>query len=107
MAITKEQLLARKFGHQELEIPDLGTIVFRPLTRAEALSVNDREMTMAEAEQALLSLAMVDPKMTADDVKKWQEIAPAGELQPLVDAITKASGMVVESAKEAVKQFRS
>ena len=43
-------------------------------------------------EKKLLSLAMVDPKLTEEEVGEWQAASAAGELEP-VRAIMELSGL--------------
>ncbi len=105
-AISKEDLLAERFGVVDVEIPGVGTVQVRPLSRAEALAVQGVELHPAVLEQRLLSAAMVSPKLTESEVRTWQENSPAGELEPVADRILVLSGMKQESAKEAVKTFR-
>jgi hypothetical protein len=106
MAISKEELLKKRTRTQDVEIPDVGTVTIRALTRAEALDVTNQDMTVAKMEQLLLSLALVEPRLTPEETAEWHTSAPAGELVPLVTAITELSGLNVEAAKEAVKRFR-
>jgi len=106
MAVSKADLLKKRFGVEEVEIEGVGTVKVRPLTRAEALELQGREMGVAEMERCLVSLALVEPKLTEDEVATWQENSPAGELQPVAAAIVRLSGMEQTAAKEAVKQFR-
>ena len=104
--VSKEALLAKRFGVFDVEIPDVGTVQVRPLSRAEALAVQGVEMPAAIMEQKLIAKAMVSPRLTEDEVRLWQENSPAGELEPVGNRIMELSGMKPESAKEAVKTFR-
>lgn len=106
MAVSKADLLKKRFDEEDVEIPGVGTVKIRPLSRAEALQVQGREMGVGEMERMLLSAAMVDPKLTEDEVSDWQANSPAGLMQPVVDAIVRLSGMEQNAPKEAVKKFR-
>jgi hypothetical protein len=109
MAIDKAALLARRAldTTKEVELASGdGSVVVRGLTRKEALSVQGVEMDEAEAERKLLSLALVDPKLTEDEIDQWQEHAPAGELVPVTDAVLELSGMTSAITKEAMRRFR-
>ena len=105
--VSKADLLKRRFGVEDVAIEGVGTVKVRALSRAEALSLQGVEMTVEDMERKLLALAMVDPKLTEDEVAQWQANSPAGELQPVVLAITRMSGLEQTAAKEAVQQFRS
>jgi hypothetical protein len=106
MSVSKEDLLKARFGIEEIEIPGVGTVKVRALSRAQAMQLRDKEMTVAEVEQKLLAWAMVDPVMTMTDVQAWQENSPAGELQPITEAITRLSGMETSAPKQAMRDFR-
>jgi hypothetical protein len=106
--IDKSQLTAkREESTRDVELPTLGgSVRVRGLTRAEALRVQGKQMDALEAERKLLHLAMVEPLMSEEDVRQWQHVAPAGELQPIQDAILTMSGLTADAVKEAVKSFR-
>lgn len=106
MTVSKEDLLKARFGVEEVEIPGVGTVKVRALSRAQALTLRDKEMSVAEVEQKLLAWALVEPEVTIEDVKAWQENSPAGELQPITAAITRLSGMETSAPKEAMRKFR-
>lgn len=104
--IDKDVLLAKRFGVEDVEIPGVGTVQVRPLSRSEALQVQGVEMPLLEMERRLLALALVEPKLTEAEIKQWQENSPAGELQPVVEAIIRVSGLEEAAAKAAYQQFR-
>jgi hypothetical protein len=104
--LSKEALLARRFGVEDVEIVGVGTVQVRPLSRTEALETQGLELSALEMERRLISKAMISPKLTEAEVATWQANSPAGELEPVADRILTLSGMKQESAKEAVKTFR-
>lgn len=106
MSVNIDDLFKPKVGEREVELPDYGTFRVRGLTRAEALEIQGVEMGMAQMERKLLSMALLDPKLTEDEVGRWQENCPANALDPLSEAIVELSGMTKESAKQAMRQFR-
>lgn len=106
MTLAKEDLLKQMFGIQEVELQRGGTVKVRGLTRAEAHTVKDKKMTEEESEQFVLSLAVVEPKLSKDDVRAWQENSPAGEIQDVYEAIVRLSGMEKAAAKAAYNDFR-
>lgn len=106
MAIDKAALLKARSDQKDVEIPGVGTVRIRSLTRAEALALQGKETPVSEIEQKLLSAALVDPKLTEDEVRQWQEASPAGELEPIMEAILDLSGMAREAPKEAYQRFR-
>lgn len=104
--IHKERLLTARLAERDVAIEGVGTVRIRALTRAQALSVRNVELERAELERRLLSWAMVDPELSEDEARAWQEASPAGELEVVTDAIAELSGMVETAPKEAMRTFR-
>jgi hypothetical protein len=105
--VDKAALLGgRAFGVTPVAIPGMGIIKIRPLSRAEALAVYQRDMSAAEMEQTLISAACVEPTFTPREVGQWQASSAAGEMVIVVNAILELSGMEIGSGKAAYKQFR-
>jgi len=108
MAINKEALLAKRAegSTREVKLPSGdGFVVVRALTRREALRVKAMDLDEETSEVQLLALAMVEPEMTAEEIAQWQEVAPAGELAPVVDMILSLTGMTADIEKETVRRF--
>jgi len=55
----------------------------------------------------MLSLGLVDPKLTEDEVGMWQAASISSELDPVSTRIGELSGMLPDSAKQAVKDFEA
>lgn len=105
MAVTKDQLLTKRAKTREVEIPDVGTVVVRSLTRAEAMEIGQGGEA-AELERKMLAMALVDPEMTEDEVAEWQAAGSVGDIGEVVEAIIELSGMEVVRPKELMRQFR-
>lgn len=106
MTTDKATLLTASFGVEEIELPGGMTVKVRALSRAEALEVQGKEIDKAELECKLISSAMVEPTLTADEVEQWQRSSPAGVIQAVADAIIRLSGMEKAAQKAAYQQFR-
>lgn len=104
--VDKNALFARRLPERDIEIPGVGTVRVRALTREEALTVRGREMPVDEMERCLLEAALVAPVLTKGEVRLWQQACPAGELEPVTNAILDLSGMTADAPKEEMKQFR-
>jgi len=81
-------------------------VVVKPLNRKQALRFRRVKMARDVFEQKLVSMALVDPKMTAAQVSAWQEIDKAdGDLRGITDLIVEISGMkeMTEGAKNGTK----
>lgn len=111
--MDKEKLLAPRaetdsgMPEDDFVIPGIGTIRVRGLSRWEML-VAQREQSkgILVYEKLLVHYGMVDPALTEDEVVRWQKASTAGELEPVTRRIAQLSGVMPDSAKEAVKSFR-
>ncbi len=102
--MDKELLFKPRLPEADVDVPGVGTVRVRGLSRAEAMHVQDVKGTEAR-ERRLVSLGMVDPELTEAEVGKWQKASKASELEPVTEKITELSGLLESSAKEAVKAF--
>lgn len=106
MTISKDALFTPRLPEEEFEITGVGAVRIRSLSRAEMLRIRGKELAVDEMERRLLAASLVAPKLTEDDVRKWQEASVAGELEPLTKAIMRLSGLEATAPKEAVQRFR-
>jgi hypothetical protein len=107
--MDKDQLLKPRLPEADVEIPGVGTVRVRGLSRDEVLVVRKatddayldgpRALTL---ERKLLAAAMLDPQLTEAEVGQWQKSAPAGELRPVVEKIQELSGMGEEAPKSGL-----
>lgn len=102
--IDKETLLKPRLLEEVFELLSGGEIRVRGLSRAEVLAL--RTGPDAEFEARLLALGVVDPQLTAEEAKAWQDASPAQEIAEVYMKISDLSGMGVNSPKEAYKAFR-
>lgn len=107
MAIDKEELLKKRLAARDFEIEGVGTVRIRSLTRAELLEIKGEELPMVVMDRKLIAASMVDPALTEDEVRQWQENSSPSELEPLTEAIMRLSGLAKEAPKEAYKEFPS
>lgn len=104
--MDKDLLFKPRLPEADVEIPGVGTVRVRALSRAEAMAVENAKGNAA-IERKLLALGLVDPKLTEAEVGQWQSAAPASELEPVSNRIAELSGLLPDSAKEAVKEFEA
>lgn len=102
--MDKESLFKPRLPEDDVDVPGIGKLRVRGLNRIEAMQVQNAGGTEA-TERKILALAMVDPKLTEDEVRQWQKAAPAGELEPVTTRVAELSGMAQGSDKEAYKSF--
>lgn len=104
--LTREQILARKVGHEVIELPDgSGTIEIRGLNRREALTVAEME-DLKERDAYLIASGLVDPAMSIDDVKAWGEVDGSDTLEFVSRKIGELSAMVEGAGKSRVPRTR-
>ena len=103
--IDKAALFAPRLPEEDHEIPGLGTVRIRSLSRTEVLGIRGKSLPVDEMERRLLAAALVAPALTEKEVGQWQAASAAGELEPVTKAIMRLSGLQEESAKEAVQRF--
>lgn len=100
--MDKELLFRPRLPEADVEVPGVGTVRVRALSRAEVLLIQGVEGTAA-IERKTLSLGLVDPKLTEDEVGQWQEASLPNELDPVGERIAELSGMLEGSPKAAYK----
>jgi hypothetical protein len=110
MTVKKEDLLKARFGVRDVDIPGLGSVKVRSLTRAETLEVaamfKSDDASVGEPEALAISYGLVEPKLTKSEARQWQKTAESDEVVIVTDAIMNASGSGEDATKEAIKQFR-
>jgi hypothetical protein len=109
VALTRDEVLARKV-HGTTEQFALGDggggyVVIRGLTRNEALLVRAGD-NVGEMDNLMISLGMVDPVMSPEDVAAWGEVGDAGTMIRLSNRISELSGMVEGAGKSGVPRPR-
>lgn len=105
--VDKAALLTERLPRGEVEIPDVGTVTVRGLTRFELLLAGKiADGDVATTEQHMVSMGLVDPELTPAEVEQWQKCSPAGEIAPVVAMINELSGVTREAQKEAYKSVR-
>jgi len=100
-------LAPRTAETEDVQLDGLGiSVTVRGLTRAEANRVIGKPMEAAEQERILLAAAMVNPRMSQDQVRQWQKVAPAGEIEKAAAAVRRLSGLGAEAVKEDMARFQ-
>ena len=107
MALTREQILARKVAGktEPFDMGDGEEVIIRGLTRNEALEVRACE-TVGEMDSLMISFGLVEPVMTAADVDAWGAGDDAGTMIRLSNRISELSGMVEGAGKSGVPSPR-
>lgn len=112
--MDKEVLLKRKAGLRTTEVPlDDGEIVVmvRGLSSGEVREIKKEHPNEAEAENAFIAKALVDPVMTYEEVTLWlsgdpndpdDHGAPAGDGVAVMQAVADLSGISEGARKSRV-----
>lgn len=102
--IDKALLLKPRLLDEPFELLSGDEIRVRGLSRTEVLEL--RKLPGDEFEPALLALGVVEPTLTSEEVREWQDASPAQEIELVFRKISDLSGMGVNSPKEAYKSLR-
>lgn len=111
--IDRDALLARRletstgFPEADVEVPGIGTVRVRGLSRFEVLHIQQTKGGPAAVEVVTVHLGLVEPKLSEDEVKKWQRVSVASELEPITEAIGRLSGMFEKADKRAYQDFEA
>lgn len=98
MAIDKAKLLeARELPEEEVDLPNVGKVIVRALTRGEVLGAKDN--TGVVVEHKVLCKAMVDPTISEAEARRWMAAAPAGEFNLVMETVRRLSGLDEGAAK--------
>lgn len=99
--ITKADLATPRLNEDDVEIPGVGLVRVRALSRLEAATLP--ETNKADREAHILAMGMITPKMSVTEIKGWQAAAPAGELDPVAQRIGELSKLLETSGTDAYK----
>lgn len=97
--VDKHALMAPRLPEDDVEIPGVGTVRVRALSRAEAMSV--QRLAKKDQDVHTIALGMMDPPMSVDDVQRWAEASPAGEMEAVARRIAQLSGVLTEGAQKS------
>jgi len=90
----------------EYDVPGVGVIKFRALSRWEMIQAGKFEDNLQQ-ERFILAAAMLDPKMGEDDVAAWQKNSIPGEINEVAKQVNALSGIGPDSQKEQYKSVRA
>lgn len=87
---------------EKVDVPGLGTMLVRGLSRAESLIVGKAEGDPTATERAILRFGLVDPALTERQIIDWLKVAPNAHVDPITKAIARLSGMLEDAGKSGV-----
>lgn len=100
--MDKSVLLADRLPRGEVEVPGVGTVALRALSRYELVLAGKGTEDSALIEARLLSYTLLDPQLSVDEVRQWQRSAPSGEVGLVVDKMRELSGLGEGADKSSV-----
>ena len=100
--LDKAALLAARIGEADHEIDGVGTVRIRGLSRQEVIDLQALDGGVDVRERRMVSLGLVDPQLSEDEVAQWQGSSLAGEIEALTVAIGNLSGLGVKADKSGV-----
>lgn len=104
----KAKLLANRLPVEPVDVPGVGTVQVRGMSRKEvgaaidAARDGDGEIDNVRLEVAYLVTAMVEPALTEDEAALWHATGGMDELQPVLDKVMALSGLGKAAAKSDV-----
>lgn len=101
--MDKAALLAKRMPQRDVEIPDVGTVKVRGMSRAETLECQKVAGDAGALERKALFFALVDPKLSEDEAAEWYDSATFAELEPVLLAIQELSGIAEGAGKSGVQ----
>lgn len=88
---SKARLFELGLPEEDLEVPGVGTVRVRGLTRHELLLAGNHDK-VADAEAHYIAFGMIEPQLTVEEVRKWQRSARSVTFQPITAKIRELSG---------------
>lgn len=106
--VDKDLLFKPRLPEADVDVPGVGTVRVRGLSRAEVLSLQRAEgRDTLTTERKMLALALVDPVLTEAEVGRWQKACAAGELEVVSNKVAALSALRDGAAKEVYKKFEA
>lgn len=110
--LTADELVNvdRVLPEDDVEVPGLGWVRVRGLSRTEGLAIKDdidpkKGNVTSTVERRMVALGMVTPKVTEAQVGRWQKKSSSVEMDGVSNRIAELSGFKPEAAKEAYREF--
>jgi hypothetical protein len=100
--ITVDELFDVSLPEGDVEVRPGKWMRVRALSRAEMTRAQKLEGNRVKQEQVLVSTASVNPKLTEEDVARWQRASAFMELERVGRKINELSGIGKDAAKSDV-----
>lgn len=104
--IEKDVFLKPVLPEREVDLPGLGTVRVRALSRSEAVGLAVHKNDVRKLECQIIRCGLVDPVLTDAEMVGWYAEAPSGLVDLLIAAIDSLSGMSDGAPKSGVPGVR-
>lgn len=101
--MDKSLLFKPRCPERDVELPGVGTVRLRGLTRAQVMEISKGVNAGKNMEPVALSWSLVDPELTVDEVCELFTVASFAEIQLLSTTVNELSGIAGLADKEAYK----
>jgi len=102
--VSKDAFLKGHLPEADIEVPEIGVIRIRGLSRSESLRTVDMDSDVREAQ--VLAWGIIEPALTVEDAETWRSNATGGVVAAVVHEILLLSGMI-DPPKAVVAAKRS
>lgn len=101
--IDRDVLLKARLPEETVELPGVGEVRVRALSRAEVIDLQENRDKRGQVGTEVFCLArgIVDPALSEEDARQLLDVSAGAELQPAVDAIMRLSGLTEGAQKSA------
>ena len=104
--VSVDALLNQEAETREHAVEGVGKVLIKGLTREEAHQISETKGTK-EREIKIVSWGLVQPQMNYQQVQAWfKQPGTAGQIQNLVLAINRLSGLTEDMEERVVERFR-
>lgn len=108
---SAEALISSTLNEEDLPLPSGKLVRVKGLSRGEVFLMQKTKQDggikdEAAWERRMVSLALVAPKLTEEQVGQWQQGPAGGDLQKLTEKIQELSGLAEGADKSSVQDVR-
>lgn len=99
---TKAALTTPHLQTEEVEIPGVGAVVLRGLSRWETVELQGLESNRQWQDTKALLYGLVDPPMDEHEIVAWRKAGGNGEVEAIARKINTLSGIGQDATKSSV-----
>lgn len=104
--LTRQQILDRKLGREEITLPSGDSVIIRGLSRSEGHVIN-RMSDSREAELFALSHCLLDPELTMAELSVWLDNDAGGDESDINATVRAIQGLSKNSPTDGKELTKS